>query len=75
MRWTFADSTAKHTYVTDVQASNNIAITPLHTGTPFLLHATWFAAGLVARAPGSRVAHPATATAPSWHRDGIDMAP
>jgi len=44
VRWTFANATAKRTYVVDVPAANNVAITPLHTGTPFLLRATWYAA-------------------------------
>jgi hypothetical protein len=44
VRWTFANAAAKQTYVVDVPTSNNIAITPLHTGTPFLLRATWYAA-------------------------------
>lgn len=44
VRWTFANANAKRTYVVDVPATNNIAITPLHAGTPFLLRATWYAA-------------------------------
>lgn len=44
VRWTFANRTKKQTYVAVVQPSNNIAVTPLQTATPFLLHATWFAA-------------------------------
>ena len=43
VRWTFANATAKRTYVVDVPASNDVAITPFHAGTPFLLRATWYA--------------------------------
>jgi hypothetical protein len=44
VRWTFANATANRTYVVDVPAADNLAITPLHTGTPFLLRATWYTA-------------------------------
>ena len=44
VRWTFANATAKRTYVVDVPAANNVAIRPLHPGTPFLLRASWHAA-------------------------------
>jgi hypothetical protein len=42
VRWTFANAAATRRYVVDVPAANNVAITPLHTGTPFLLRATWY---------------------------------
>ncbi len=44
VRWTFANAAAKRTYVVHAPAANNVAIAPLHTGTPFLLRATWYAA-------------------------------
>lgn len=43
VRWTFANATAKRTYVVDVPAGNDVAITPFHAGTPFLLRATCYA--------------------------------
>jgi hypothetical protein len=42
--WTFANARRHHRYVVHAQAANNVVVAPLHAGSPFLLHATWYAA-------------------------------
>jgi hypothetical protein len=62
VRWTFANLRATRTYVVDVAASNNIAITPVQTGAPFLLRATWYRAdGSVMPTSDSAMRHAITA--------------
>jgi hypothetical protein len=42
--WTFANGEGEHRYVVRGQAARNVVVAPLHSGTPFLLRATWYAA-------------------------------
>lgn len=42
--WTFVNVHGKHRYVLSAPAAGNVVVAPFHSGTPFLLRATWYAA-------------------------------
>ncbi len=56
--WTFADLRRRHRYLVNATAANNVVVAPFHSGTPFLLRATWYAAdGAVVPTSDSALLH------------------
>lgn len=69
--WTFANPQGKHPYVVNAQAANDVVVAPSHSGSPFLLRATWYAADGAVVPTSDRALRHAIAARQSIERERI----